>query len=194
MSTTETETTCIECNESVDPEGQDDSRWSPIKEGRVCWGCYESASQYSSTIFFVSPVFDCSVRGYINEIEIITEYGDEFDWAVPSLRDKVKREWKSTDGWRGYYNTTVDGWVDVLDGWTTGGYDDPIARRKATFNDWAEQLCTGHITPPCEVVVVTDPTSNVFSTAVTVFVEACNVETFREWLTDDYEALYDALS
>jgi hypothetical protein len=184
---------CVECKDTdVDLDGNDDSRWSPVKQGQVCWGCYESAEQSASTLYFVEH--GEVAKAYITDLDHFSEYGDPLDWALPKIADKVNREWRSTDAWRGYYNTTVDGWVDVLDGWTTGSWGDPVARRKADFNEWAEQLFSGEIVPPCAVVIATDPTSNLFSTAITVFVEASEVETFRNWLVDDYDTLYSALS
>ena len=180
---------CIECNEvQVDPDGSDDSRWSSVKDGLVCWSCYESGQAYPSVINLVDS--DEVKKIYVGDLDIHDEYGDPID----SSKLNIKREYVSTGGYRGYENTTIEGWQDVLDGWTTGGWDDPIARKKADFNNWAEALLTQEIYPPCSVAIVTDPTSNVFSTAITVLVKTDNVQTFREWLADDYEDLHNSLS
>jgi hypothetical protein len=177
---------CIECQTEIDPEGSDDSRWSSVKEGTVCWSCYESAQNYPSIINLIDAVTTSKI--YVGDLDIHDEYGD----SISGL--KIKREYISTGGWRGHENTTIEGWQDVLDGWTTGGWDDPIARRKADFNNWAEALISQDIYPPCPVAIVTDPTSNVFSTAVTVLVKKDDVQTFRDWLADDYEDLHNSLS
>lgn len=182
----EEETKCAECGTPVDPEGGDDSRWSSVKEETVCWGCYESAQMYASVVHIVDG--DETTKIYVGDLDIHSEYGD------PVFDLDVKREYVSTDAWRGYYNTTIDGWIDVLDGWTTGSWGDPIADRKANFNVWAEALLTNEIYPPCSVAIVTDPTSNVFSTAITVLVKKDDVESFRAWLADDYDNLYNALT
>lgn len=196
---TESQTVCIECEtEPVDLDGNDDSYWSEIKEARVCQGCHESAYQYASTLHYVKGGEASKVT--ITDLNITGEYGDPLGWSVPALydkstnKDKVKREWKTTDAWRGFYNTTIDGWTAVLTGWTTGGWDDFTGRRKAIFNNWGEELVNAEIIAPCAVAIVADPTSNLFSTAITVFVEDDNVETFKQWLGDDYDDLVHSLS
>jgi hypothetical protein len=185
METTE-ENKCIECSETVDHDGGDDSRWSSIKEGVVCWSCYESGQSYPSVIHLIDVA--TTARIYVGDLDIHDEYGD----TISGL--DIKREYISTDGWRGYENTTIEGWVNVLDGWTTGGWDDAIGRRKADFNEWAQALIDQEIYPPCPVAIVTDPTSNVFSTAVTVLVKQDDVGSFRAWLADDYDGLHTSLS
>jgi hypothetical protein len=152
----------------------------------VCWSCYESAQNYPSIINLIDAVTTSKI--YVGDLDIHDEYGD----SISGL--KIKREYVSTDAWRGYYNTTIEGWVNVLDGWTTGSWGDPIADRKANFNEWAEALLTQEIYAPCSVAIVTDPTSNVFSTAITVLVKKDDVESFRAWLSDDYDNLYNALT
>lgn len=181
------ENKCIECSEPVDYDGGDDSRWSSVKQGVVCWNCYESGQQYASVVHIIDEGEVLKV--YVGDLDIHDEYGDPVDERLG-----IKREYISTDDHRGYENTTIEGWVNVLDGWTTGGWDDPIARRKADFNNWAESLISQEIYPPCAVAIVTDPTSNVFSTAVTVLVKKKDVEEFRAWLSDDYDNLHASLS
>lgn len=177
---------CLECRADVDPEGSDDSRWASVVDGIVCWSCYESDIQSSSTINVVED--NKTTKIHVGNLDIFNEYGD----PVENLT--IKREWFTANAWRGYYSTTIEGWQDVLDGWTTGAYGDAIADRKQNFNEWAEALLTNEIYPPCSVAIVTDPTSNVFSTAVTVLVKKDDVESFRAWLADDYEDLHSALS
>lgn len=179
---------CAVCSCDVDYDGGDDSRWSSVKEATVCWGCYESAQQYPSVVTIIEGGEVKKI--YVGDLDIHDEYGDPID----SKKLNIKREYISTDAWRGYENTTIEGWEDVLDGWTTGSWGDSVALRKADFNNWAEALITQEIYPPCAVAIVTDPTSNVFSTAVTVYVKKDNVQTFRSWLADDYEDLHHSLT
>lgn len=179
--------TCVECEVvQCDTDGGDDSRWSSVKDGLVCWSCYESGQAYPSVINLIDVATTSKI--YVGDLDIHDDCGDSISGLT------IKREYVSTSGWRGYENTTIEGWENVLDGWTTGGWDDPIAQRKADFNNWAEALIAQEIYPPCPVAIVTDPTSNVFSTAITVLVKADNVQTFREWLVDDYEDLHKSLS
>jgi len=178
---------CVECKEPVDPEGNDDSRWSSVKEDYVCYSCYESDTQSCSTIHLIEG--DLVVKIYVGDLDIFNEYGDPVDGSL-----RIRREWVSSDTWRGYHNTIIAGWVDVLSGWTTGGWGDPVADRKANFNEWAEALLTQEIYPPCSVAIVTDPTSNLFSTAITVLVKERDVKSFREWLSDEYDDLNSSLS
>ena len=177
---------CAECGCEVDPDGSDDSRWASVKQAVVCWGCYESDQQYMSTINLVDD--NKTTKIYVGDLDIFNEYGD----SVDSIN--ITRTYVNSDGWRGHYETTIEGWENVLEGWTTGGWGDPIADRKQNFNEWAEAILTNEIYPPCSVAIVTDPTSNVFSTAVTVLVKKDDVKSFRVWLDDDYDDLYSALS
>jgi hypothetical protein len=79
-----------------------------------------------------------------------------------------------------------------MNGWTTGGWDDPIARRKATFNQWADSVLTGEVVPPVAVAIVADPTSNVFSMGISVLTP--EPKAFKEWLDAEFDELYEALS
>jgi hypothetical protein len=162
---------CSNCKTELN---EDSMRWSSVLSGEICEGCFDEDMTYPATIRIVNPNGD--VETYlVGDLNIITEYGDDTD--LPA-----KRQWVSTDGWRGYNKTEIDGWVAVLTGWTTGGYDDPIARRKRLFNNFAEYLLTNDIYPPCQVALITDTTSNLFSTAVTVQVLAKDEDTFNNWL------------
>jgi hypothetical protein len=147
---------CSNCKTELN---EDSMRWSSVLSGEICEGCFDEDMTYPATIRIVNPNGD--VETYlVGDLNIITEYGDDTD--LPA-----KRQWVSTDGWRGYNKTEIDGWVAVLTGWTTGGY---------------EYLLTNDIYPPCQVALITDTTSNLFSTAVTVQVLAKDEDTFNNWL------------
>jgi hypothetical protein len=175
---------CCECGKAVDTEQE--YYWSHTKEDYLCLGCYESDSNHVTTVQIVE---DGEVTQYLIGDHIrMTEYGDD----LYGTNLTFDRKWVSSDGWRGHYETTIQGWEEVLTGWTTGGWDDPIARKKVTFNEWANAVLTGEIVPPVPVAVVADPTSNVFSMGIGVLTP--NPSALKEWLDEDFNDLEEALS
>lgn len=134
-----------------------------------------------------APDSDGAVRYYVGSLFREDRYGDE-----PNLT--FHQKWVSTDAWRGYSVTTIEGWAEVIDGWSTGDWGDGISDRKQPFREWVEGLHTGKIVPPCPVAVVVDVTSNVFSSAIGIFVPEGDMATFAEWLNGDAEVLKEALS
>lgn len=180
----DTENKCCECDEFVDSEG--DYGWSNVKEDYLCLGCRESDESSVSTV----QVVDAGVtkKYYIGDHVRMTEDGDD----LYNTNLTIDRTWVSSSEWRGHYETTIEGWTDVMNGWTTGGWDDPIARRKATFNQWADSVLKGDVIPPVAVAIVADPTSNVFSMGISVLTP--EPTTFKEWLDTEFDELYEALS
>ena len=189
MGTITNPVTCADC-ESVFDLDMDPLHYANVTDEWLCESCYESETMYSSTVLLFGPDYpgtrsDGPDRFYVSEKVSMTQYGDE-----PDL--DFKRTYTSSSAWRGYHTTTIEGWVEVgLEGWTTGGWGDPIAEGKRTFNEWVESLADE--APPVNVAIATDPTSNVFSTAITVYVEESNREAFDEWLNGDKEALHVSL-
>lgn len=188
METITNPATCVDCESTFDLD-TDNMHWANLAEDWLCESCYESETMYSSTVFCYGPDFpntdDGPVRFYVSEKVSMTMWGDDPDLTFT-------RTYHPTDGWRGYHVTKIEGWEEVgLEGWTTGGWDDPIARRKQDFNTWAERLATH--APPVNVAIATDPTSNVFSTAITVYIPEGTREAFDEWLDGRREILYNAL-
>ena len=180
--TLETEV-CCDCNE---PYPVDDIGWSHAQEAPLCRLCEESDMQYASTIRIVTL---SEVRlYYVGKHIRMTEFGDD----LYNTNLTIDRTWVSSSEWRGHYETTIEGWTDVMNGWTTGGWDDPIARRKATFNQWADSVLTGEVIPPVAVAIVADPTSNVFSMGISVLTPEPNA--FKEWLDTEFDELYEALT
>lgn len=83
----------------------------------------------------------------------------------------IDRRWVATSPHRGHQRTRVRGFAEVLRGWTTGNWGDATSDSKQAFNQWVADLLEGgweDLPENLEVLVVLDPTSNVFSTAVTV--------------------------
>lgn len=185
MSTNTETNTCPICDETLD---ENTDRWSNVREEMVCEGCIVNEGQYSSTLWLIEPDGEVT-KVYANDLEVMSEYGDHIDEPV------IRRHYTSTDAWRGYYTTTVEDYVEVETGWTTGGWGDPTADRKQTFNDWAEQVIQGDEHSPVRLALTFDPTSNVFSTAVGVLVHKDDVEAFQSWLGEDTaRALHDSLT
>lgn len=178
---------CTECEETYDTDNG--GVYSNIKESYFCDDCYASDLDNSSTITFVTA--NGAEKVLIGDAFRVTEYGDEYD------NQTIERQWVKTGEWRGHFDTTIDGYDTVLTGWTTGGWGDPIADRKQVFNDWAEEVILGELIPPCKVAIITDPTSNLFSTAITVQVPKGSQELFNEWLEQtgySLSDLHDSLS
>ena len=174
---------CADCDEVQDLEEQSHGK---DNGDVVCRNCVDSAHESRSGI----NVFEDGTNTiiYVTEYETVDEYGD----PISSL--PISRKWKSTDGWRGYYETTIEGWVTIVEGWTTGGWGDPTADRKQSFNGWFDDMLRCDVISPVPVAIITDPTSNVFSVAITVLVKADDETTFREWLGEDINQLQKSLS
>ena len=185
MSNKET-TKCIGCEEPIDPE-HDECQWSDSHEGYACIGCVQSADESASRVYI-------NKGGEVEEY-IVTEYVtyDIRNGDIGS-RYNFKRGWHATDGWRGYYETDLEGFTEVLDGWTTGNWGDSVGQRKQVINEWIDEILQGDAFAPCTVAVICDPTSNVFSTSIKVLVPTNKVDTFKDWVGEELEALSNSLS
>lgn len=182
---------CDQCEIQINTE--DDLFYGSTRTGETyCVNCHEADLREGSVILLTGPDYP---HDFDEPYSVVV--GDAFTedrWAEEWSDLDVQRVYVSTDGWHGYYQTTISGWSEVFGGWTTGGWDDGTARRKQPFNEWAEELFDGTITPPVNVALVRDPTSNVFSTAISVLVADGDVATFTEWLNGDLENLRYALT
>ena len=182
---------CAGCGDEINTN-DDEFYGSELTGDTYCPSCYRSDLESASTALFAGPDYTRVAREPVQVLVgssfVEDRYGESFDGV------EFTRRYIATDGWRGYTMTEIDGWTEVLSGWTTGGWGDPIADRKQPFNEWAESLFTGENVPPVNVAVITDPTSNVFSTAIGVFVPDADVDTFTEWLNGEFDNLRYALS
>ena len=184
----DTLTTCANCSDEIDTEN--DLFYGSEENGQTyCPGCHHDDLANASTAFVTGPDYPESPQILIGEWFIEDNEGDPWTGEFT-----FQRSWRASDGWRGFWETTIDGWTEILSGWTTGGWGDPTGQRKDTFNRWAESLFTGKIVPPVNVAIITDPTSNLFSTAIGVFVPTDSVETFTEWVNGELDNLRYALS
>lgn len=178
------------CGREISPMN-DDSRYSTVTDKWYCWGCYEMDMTYASRIVIIEPYpldrYEDRMTVTVGDLFIEDMWGEEPDIDVT-------RTYHRTDGWRGYNETRIAGWSEVTSGWTTGNWGDYIGQRKATFNEWAQALSEGEIVPPVRVAIIADPTSNVFSTAIGVWVKDEDVDTFTDWLGEGMlEDLEEAL-
>lgn len=187
-----TEKTCKGCEQPFDPD-TDFYLISPVDGEAYCEGCRESDLNSAGRVLLFGPGYAADRDGqpivFVGSLFIEDRYGEE-----PSDGLVYQHNWVSTDAWRGYAVTSIDGWVEILDGWTTGNWGDAISAGKQPFNEWVEALCNGDVDPPVPVAVITDVTSNVFSTAVGVWVPEEYTDTFREWLNGDLDVLTLALT
>lgn len=188
---TDTLIKCANCGDIIDTES-DLFYGSEINGNTYCPTCHRSDLEDASTALFVGPDY---FRAVAEPVQILV--GDWFiedRYGDPFTDVEFTRTYVRTDAWRGYQETRLNGWTEVLSGWTTGGWGDPTADRKQPFNEWAEGLYNGEIVPPVNVAVLTERTSNVFSTAIGVFVPDADVDTFTTWLNGELDNLRYALS
>lgn len=176
--------TCTECDEKIDTDKG--GRYSIIKEQYYCGACFESDSFDASKVIFIDETGVKTIT--VGDAFQLSEYGDNYD------KGDITRQWVASSPQRGYYETTVEGFTTVIEGWTTGGWDDPVGERKALFNDWLQSLTEQEVSIPFTVVIALEPTSNLFSTAVSVMVKDNNKQDFIAYLGEELPALKEALS
>ena len=187
----ETIITCDNCSTEIDAEN-DVFYGSEINGNSYCPTCFESDLQSASTAFLVGPDYPLDGEGPTRIV--IGDWFIQDRWGDTWTGINFTRVYNNTSAWRGYYETTIEGWTEILGGWTTSGWGDPTADRKAVFNEWAEQLFEGNIDVPVNLAVVMDPTPNVFSTAIGVHVPTDQVEHATQWLNGELDNLRYALS
>jgi len=154
----------------------------------ACQGCFDNAFNYASTVWLV-PAHGESERFLVTDYGVYeAEYLERVDAAG------IERGYVHSSGWRGYFETRVDGYTEVTAGWTTGDWGDAISERKQSFNEWAQALIEGEQECPFDVAIVFDPTSNVFSTAIGVWVDTRQAEDFDAWLNGHRDVLEEALA
>ena len=170
---------CDGCGEKYDAgEFENTSQYANILDGQICEGCVESEHERPSTL----------IR-WNGEKEVVhwgglmawTEDGDEPEKWFWDLLGENKREWKSTDAWRGYYETKFDGLVSLADGWVTGFPDESVKHKIKAGNLF--ELLNGEREPlPGELFWLFESTSNLFSTASEILVTKDNKKAVVGWL------------
>lgn len=173
------------CNCESDVNEHDDFVWSHTKNAHLCVDCRQSDEESVSTIFIIDGK---TIKKYfIGDHVRIDENGEEIDNSYT-----IDRTWVSTSGYRGHYDTTIDGWGSVLSGWTTGAWGGEVSNRKDIFNEWAKNLMNGEIETPAPIALVIDPTSNLFSTGISILTK--HVGIFNDWVGDFRKDLERSLS
>lgn len=165
-----TEIQCQGCegiiDRDVDPAYETDSGGD-----LVCHECWNSAMENASRAYLVGPAIAVSPETGTVPPVYVTEFGNVDMWGA-QIDAPLARSYHSTDGWRGHYETRVteEDWTTVSSGWTTGDWGDITSDSKQDFNDWAQDLISGETVSDIPVWIILDPTSNVFSTSVSVWV------------------------
>jgi hypothetical protein len=107
----------------------------------------------------------------------VINLGDENGDVKPKAGFQAK--WKSTDGWRGYYETVPDkgsGWEKMDEGWVTGNWEDAGDNAASKVEAKMIEMNAKVKAAGGEMVLVTAPTSNVFSTGYDVFIRGLSPE------------------
>ena len=175
---------CCGCSEAINTDS-DDYGWSTTKSDYLCAVCRDM-DESSSSVMMVTTNGQ-TAKYFIGEHLRVDENGEEMsepDWLIT-------RQWVKSDDHRGFNDTLVDGWTTVLEGWTTGNWDDPTGQRKRKFNEWAESVHDGEIIPPVQIAIIADPTSNIFSTGISVLTP--DPIGFKEWLGSELSELQNSL-
>jgi hypothetical protein len=182
---------CANCSDDIDTEN--DVFYGSEHNGETyCQSCHHEDLNNASIITLFGPDYERQTEGPVRIF--VGNWFVEDCWADPYSELDVQRTYIRTNGWRGYHETRISGWTEVLSGWTTGGWGDPTSDRKQPFNVWAQDLFDGTYVPPVNVALITDPTSNVFSTAIGVWVADADVDTFNEWINGELDTLRYALT
>jgi hypothetical protein len=169
---------CCDCQKDIDIN-VDDFGWSATRRSILCEDCRMGDAESLSTIYIANE--DCVNTYLIGTHLRMDEKGNEME----GLKFDINRDWISIGGYRGHYKTIINGWEEILSGWSTGDWDDDVGTRKAPFNKWAADIICATMLPPphSQIAVVADPTSNVFSTRISVFCE--NSNPIREWMGEN---------
>lgn len=162
--------TCPECGTKIGP---DDNAFTDADRRLLCEGCRVADEEGASTVIIADPD---SV--FVFHAGDFAAYGEDIDERdVP----RACRTYHRTDGWRGYYTTALDGFEVLADGWTTGWPDETV-QRKVALNDLMEAVSSGTLRPPARLAITADPTTNVFSTGLTVHCQPADRAAIEAWL------------
>ena len=184
---------CIECEEEIEVDEYGEPEWDVQywEDGIQCLRCYQC--EYPSTVYHYVPGVEVSHETakipmfYVYDHGFMDQWGDTEPYGVDL---GLSRTYHCSSGWRGHNETRPTGdWHEVKAGWTTGDWGDWTANSKRDANQWMEDLITGEADCPVEVVIAFDPTSNVFSTAVGIWVRDEDAETFIEYIGEALEGL-----
>lgn len=174
---------CAECKEWLFEAGRDydggkrpkdldkerEFYYGEVSHKMICEWCEESdIGDHASTVVRWDPELKLAetVRVGDHRAMDVTDYDEPPAWFW-KLWPKKGRTYRRTDAWRGYYDTELKGLHKVTDGWVTG-YPDESVSRKMALAELYEKIHTGS-GPDVVLYWLFEPTSNVFSTASTVY-------------------------
>lgn len=183
---------CTSCEETYN---EDD--WQSLdKDGnQICQHCYHSMWQDATKILTWSPEDQESKEFYYvpGLGSTFNQYHEEIWGEEDHLHVSIDGvEWKSTSAWRGHYEIDLsNGWKEIESGWGTGYWSD--VPWKHGLNDLVEKVMTGYVECPVRLSVISSPTSNVFSSSVTIAIPKREEERFVQWLETEYGMLRDEL-
>ncbi|MDX1745482.1 MAG: hypothetical protein R3324_06050 [Halobacteriales archaeon] len=166
---------CVVCEGELE---EDDAYWYNRAEGHG-YGHVECDDR-KSTVVRYGPGGEEKVL--FSEYEVV----DPVDFTEPGEdhwfeRLRAERSWVSTDAWRGAYQVTVaDGFTEIAGGWVTGHPDESVAYKVPTI-ELNYRLRNGEA-PPVDLYWIFSPTSNVFSTASSIYVADEDLDALKAWL------------
>lgn len=168
--------TCAECQSHSCTErldGAEDFRYCNVTQEELCAACYESELEHLSTVILFDPSEPEPVKYLVGDRITMDQFGDD----APS---KFARTYHRTDPWRGYYETTISGTVEIESGADLYG-------TSTNVRDLAERIKEEHEngTLPIPVYVIIDLTSNVFATAMGIRVSQADQISFNRWKNEE---------
>jgi hypothetical protein len=173
----ENKTICSVCETHIE---EHEYHYNNLKTGEpVCEGCVDHSYNYpmlTSTTYLEGEVERVMYNDTLGAF--VDQYFDMSEES-PQNSPVESAQWVSTSAWRGYMGFDLKpSWVTLESGWATGRHDD--VKWKHAFNDFIDELEEGNLYTHFPVVVVSAPTSNVFSTAIDVCVRERDVDAFWE--------------
>lgn len=158
----------------------------------TCESCEQSAWDHPNTVVVINGDEKKTYR-WCQEFG----YRNAEDWEEAEIDAVPEFNYVRTDGWRGHWNPKIgEGYISIANGWTTGRWDD--VSYKHGFNDFVDQIGSGELYCPFELIFAYGLTSNVFSVAGEVIIRESDFDAFSEWIAQEagltVEDLRDALS
>jgi len=175
---------CINCKEKIDIDVDD---YACVEDGFLCYGCKESDEERASTYVKFSPE---GKQAFLigRYVAYETENGED-EPAQEALELFSRPIWHKTDPWRGYDETKPlkeNMFINIGAGWITG-FPDESTQRKIIASDIYEMLnneCKANDGVPFTLWWIFSTTSNVFSTAVDMYLLKEDEEAFKNWLKE----------
>lgn len=170
---------CKGCEEEFRAtEFEETATYANILGDLICEGCIELEHERPSTLIKWNGKKEVIHWG---DYMAWTEDGDDPPAWFWELLGKNRREWHSTDSWRGYYETKLNGLVSLVEGWVTD-FPDETTADKARAGNLLVMLNNDRDPLPGELFWLFEPTSNVFSIASEILVKEEDRKAIVGWL------------